>query len=92
MADVKALIDLLTLEEKATLTAGEDMFSTSAVVRLDIPKVNVTDGPSGARGNGFPGAAGPASTCIPCGSAIGAPQRRNAGSEDGRSTPDATTC
>ncbi len=48
------------------------MMSTVAVERLGIPKVNVTDGPSGARGNSFPGAGGPPSSCIPCGSAIGA--------------------
>ena len=46
--------------------------STVAVERLRIPKVHVTDGPNGARGDFFPGAGGPASTCIPCGSAIGA--------------------
>jgi beta-glucosidase len=72
LADVKALLDALTLEEKAVLTAGEDMFSTPAVARLNIPKVHVTDGPSGARGNGLPGGGGPPSVCIPCGSAIGA--------------------
>ncbi len=49
------------------------MFSTPAVDRLGIPKVNVTDGPSGARGDdAFPGVGGDPSTCIPCGSAIGA--------------------
>ena len=48
------------------------MLSTVAVERLGIPKVHVTDGPNGARGNSFPGAGGPPSTCIPCGSAIGA--------------------
>jgi beta-glucosidase len=69
---VKALVDALTLEEKAALTAGEDMLSTVAVERLGIPKVHVTDGPNGARGNSLPGAGGPPSTCIPCGSAIGA--------------------
>jgi beta-glucosidase len=72
LADVKALIDALTLEEKATLIAGEDLFSTAAIERLGIPKVHVTDGPSGARGSGLPGAGGPPSTCIPCGSAVGA--------------------
>jgi beta-glucosidase len=72
LTDVKALIGLLTLEEKATLTAGEDILSTFAVERLGIPKVRVTDGPNGARGNSLPGAGGPPSTCIPCGSAIGA--------------------
>jgi beta-glucosidase len=72
LGDVKALIDALTLEEKAALTAGADLFSTVAVERLGIPKIHVTDGPSGARGNGLPGGGGPPSTCIPCGSAIGA--------------------
>jgi beta-glucosidase len=46
--------------------------STVAVERLGIPKVHVTDGPNGARGASFPGAGGPPSACIPCGSAIGA--------------------
>ena len=72
LTDVKALVDALTLEEKATLTAGEDMLSTVAVERMGIPKVHVTDGPSGARGNSLPGMGGAPSTCIPCGSALGA--------------------
>jgi beta-glucosidase len=72
LADVKALVDALTLEEKAALTAGEDLFSTRAVARLNIPKVHVTDGPSGARGSGLPGGGGPPSICIPCGTAVGA--------------------
>jgi beta-glucosidase len=71
LADVKALVDALTLEEKAALTAGEGLFSTPAVARLQIPKVHVTDGPSGARGSGLPGGGGPPSICIPCGTAIG---------------------
>jgi beta-glucosidase len=72
LMDVKALVSTLTLEEKAALTAGEDMLSTVAVEHLGIPKVHVTDGPNGARGNSLPGMGGPPSTCIPCGSAIGA--------------------
>jgi beta-glucosidase len=72
MADVDALVGELTLEEKAALTAGGDMFATAAVERLGIPRVNVTDGPSGARGQSFPGMGGAPSTCIPCGSAVGA--------------------
>jgi beta-glucosidase len=72
MADIAALLRALTLEEKASLTAGGGMFSTTAVERVGIPQVNVSDGPSGARGLSFPGLGGPSSTCIPCGSAIGA--------------------
>ena len=48
------------------------MWSTPAVVRLGIPKVHVTDGPNGARGDAFPGVESTPSICIPCGSAIGA--------------------
>jgi beta-glucosidase len=70
--DMTALLGALTLEEKAALTAGGDMFSTAAVERLDIPRVNVTDGPNGARGLAWPGIGGDASACIPCGSALGA--------------------
>jgi hypothetical protein len=54
LTDVKALVNALTLEEKAALTSGEDMLSTVAVERLGIPKVHVTDGPNGARGNSLP--------------------------------------
>src|SRR5580658_10887531 len=48
------------------------MFATAAIERVGIPRVNVTDGPNGARGQAYPGIAGAASTCIPCGSALGA--------------------
>ena len=48
------------------------MLSTVAVERLGIPKVHVTDGPNGARGNTLPGMGGAPSACIPCGSALGA--------------------
>ena len=65
LADVKALVDALTLEEKAALTSGEDMLSTVAVERLGIPKVHVTDGPNGARGNSLPGMGGAPSDLHP---------------------------
>ena len=48
------------------------MLSTVAVERLGIPKVHVTDGPNGARGNALPGMGSDPSVCIPCGSALGA--------------------
>jgi beta-glucosidase len=70
--DIDALVDALHLDEKAALTAGDDMFSTVGIARLGIPKVRVTDGPNGARGSDLPGMGGPSSTAIPCGSAIGA--------------------
>lgn len=72
MADIEALLHELTVDEKAELTAGGDMFSTAPVERLGIPRIHVTDGPNGARGLAYPGIGGDASTCIPCGSALGA--------------------
>ncbi len=72
MADVEALVAALTTDERVALLSGADFWTTVAVERLGIPSIAVTDGPSGARGATFPGAGGDPSTCIPCGSAMGA--------------------
>jgi beta-glucosidase len=69
---VDRLLDELTLDEKAALTAGADVWSTVGIERVSIPPVVLTDGPNGARGPTVPGAAGAASLCVPCGSALGA--------------------
>jgi beta-glucosidase len=76
MADVTSarvldLVAALTLDEKAALTAGVDMWSTVEVARLGIPSVRVTDGPNGARGTEM-GPTGPTAACLPCGAALGA--------------------
>ncbi len=64
-----ALIARLTLEEKASLTAGTDLWHTPGVERLGIAPLKVTDGPNGARGGRW--GATP-SLCFPCGTALGA--------------------
>lgn len=70
VTDVDALMAVLTLDEKAALTAGADMWHTAAIERLNIPPVRLTDGPSGARGASFDRMT--PSVCVPCGSALGA--------------------
>ena len=63
----------LTLDEKASLTAGHTTWSTAPIQRIEIPSVHMTDGPVGARGGTFPGIGNQStSVCIPCGSALGA--------------------
>jgi beta-glucosidase len=70
--DVDGLVEEMTLDEKASLTAGEDLWSTVAVERVGVPKVRVTDGPNGARGPSIPGSATATAACVPCGAALGA--------------------
>ncbi len=70
--DVEGILAGLTLDEKAALTAGHDLWSTTGVERLGIPRVRVTDGPNGARGSSFLGSGTATAVCVPCGSALGA--------------------
>lgn len=69
---VDQLVAELTVDEKASLTAGVDMWSTAAVDRVGIPAVTVTDGPNGARGTSLLGLGAETAVCAPCGSALGA--------------------
>ena len=69
---VAAILAQLTLEEKAQLTAGRDMWTTVPVERLGVPPVRMTDGPNGARGSSMFGAAETTATCVPCGTALAA--------------------
>ena len=71
--DVAALVESMTVEERASLTSGASAWSTAAVPRVGIPEVFVSDGPAGARGPQIPGVGEQVrSLNIPCGSAIGA--------------------
>jgi beta-glucosidase len=73
--DIDALVQQLTLDEKASLTVGADNWSTVAIERVGLPAVFVTDGPNGARGPTLPGLGDEGTTtavCVPCGAALGA--------------------
>ncbi len=47
--NIKELIDKLTDEEKIALVSGRNFFSTNSVKRLDIPAIDMADGPHGVR-------------------------------------------
>ena len=49
MKDIKTILSQLTLEEKAALVTGLNMWQTAAVERLGIPSVLMTNGPHGVQ-------------------------------------------
>jgi beta-glucosidase len=44
-----ALVEKMSLEEKASLCSGRDFWFLKGISRLDLPPVMVTDGPHGLR-------------------------------------------
>ncbi len=66
---IESILRDATLEEKAALVAGIDLWNTPGVARLHVPGLRVTDGPNGARG---PRWTGQGALCVPCGSGLGA--------------------
>ena len=69
---VREIVDQLSLDEKALLTAGADMWTTPPIERVGLPAIRVTDGPNGARGSSLLGLGEATAVCVPCGSALGA--------------------
>jgi len=63
-------LEQLTLAEKASMLAGENMWHSVPVERLDIPSMQVSDGPNGVRGDDDN--IGDTSVCFPVGVAMGA--------------------
>lgn len=63
--EVDNVLALLNADEKISLISGSDPWHTTAIPRLGIPSIRLTDGPNGVRGtkffNGVPAA------CFPCG-------------------------
>ncbi|HJO22667.1 MAG: glycoside hydrolase family 3 C-terminal domain-containing protein [Myxococcota bacterium] len=65
------LLGKLSVEEKADLVTGLDMWRTRPVERLGLASMKLTDGPNGARGDGLMGT-GTETACIPCAAVLGA--------------------
>lgn len=49
MQDIQNIISQMTLEEKAGLVTGLNMWQTPAIERLDIPSIMMTNGPHGVQ-------------------------------------------
>ncbi|ORY35301.1 glycoside hydrolase family 3 protein [Naematelia encephala] len=68
--DLHTLLDKLSGDEKISLLAGPDWWTTNAIPRLGVPSIKCSDGPNGVRGSShfLPTPA----NCIPCATALGA--------------------
>ncbi len=63
------LADALTLDEQASLTAGDDVWNTVGLPERGLGRVKVSDGPVGVRGESHTTTT---SASFPCGTALGA--------------------
>ena len=63
----------LTLESKAAITAGYDIWTVPGIESLGIPPLRMTDGPNGARGaKNTLGSGDVRAVCVPTGTALAA--------------------
>ncbi|KAH6625491.1 glycoside hydrolase superfamily [Boeremia exigua] len=67
---LKNLIKQMTFEEKVLLLAGSSFWETTGNERFGIPRMKLTDGPNGARGENFN--EGVKSACFPAGVSLAA--------------------
>ena len=72
MTRIDELLDEMSLDEQAALTAGRDVWHVDGVDRLGVAAMKVTDGPVGARGDGLTGSGTP-TLLLPCGTAMRPP-------------------
>ncbi|KKO53097.1 beta-glucosidase family protein [Paenibacillus sp. DMB20] len=71
--NIKEIIKSMTIEEKASLCSGLNMWQTKPVERLGIPSISMTDGPHGLRKQGNLGDMSSKtvpSTCFPSGAGL----------------------
>lgn len=47
--NIKSLLEQMTVEEKASLCSGQDIWQLKVIQRLNIPRIRLCDGPSGLR-------------------------------------------
>jgi hypothetical protein len=50
MTDIQAIVEQMTLEEKAALCTGASAWATLPIQRLGVPEMVMTDGPHGVPG------------------------------------------
>ena len=67
---IEETLAALTLDEKISLLAGRDVWSTVPVERVGLPSIRLNDGPNGVRG--FDDQHGATSMSYPVGAAMGA--------------------
>lgn len=72
ISDIKALVEQLTLEEKAALCCGISAWETLSIERLSIPSITMSDGPHGVRRSPDMSSPSLPATCFPTASALAA--------------------